>query len=68
MATSSASVRYFDLVREMKDAVRRIEDITEALWGTGVNRSTVSELNQKIYGRWKPGATGRSKATTRMYF
>jgi hypothetical protein len=52
MATSSASVRYFDLVREMKDAVRRVEDITEALWGTRVSRSTVSELNQKIYGRW----------------
>ncbi len=31
-------------------SVRRIEDITEALWGTRVSASTVSELNQKIYG------------------
>jgi transposase-like protein len=30
-------------------SVRRIEDITEALWGTKVSPSTVSELNQKIY-------------------
>ena len=32
-------------------SVRRIEDITEALWGTRVSSSTVSELNQKIYGK-----------------
>src|SRR5436190_12268605 len=31
-------------------SVRRVEDITEALWGTRVSRSTVSELNKKIYG------------------
>lgn len=30
-------------------SVRRIEDITHALWGTRVSPSTVSELNQKIY-------------------
>jgi putative transposase len=30
-------------------SVRRLEDITEALWGTRVSPSTVSELNQKIY-------------------
>jgi putative transposase len=30
-------------------SVRRVEDITEALWGTRVSSSTVSELNQKIY-------------------
>jgi transposase-like protein len=29
-------------------SVRRVEDITEALWGTRVSPSTVSELNQKI--------------------
>jgi putative transposase len=29
-------------------SVRRVEDITEALWGTKVSPSTVSELNQKI--------------------
>src|SRR5262249_8749508 len=32
-------------------SVSRIEDITEALWGTKVSPSTVSELNQKIYAR-----------------
>ena len=32
-------------------SVRRVEDITEALWGTRVGSSTVSELNQKIYER-----------------
>lgn len=31
-------------------SVRRVEDITEALWGTRVSPSTVSDLNQKIYG------------------
>jgi Transposase, Mutator family len=30
--------------------VRRVEDITEALWGTRVSPSTVSDLNKKIYG------------------
>ena len=30
-------------------SVRRVEDITEALWGTRVSPSTVSELNKKIY-------------------
>jgi putative transposase len=32
-------------------SVRRVEDITEALWGQRVSPSTVSELNQKIYGQ-----------------
>ena len=32
-------------------SVRRVEDITEALWGTRVSPSTVSRLNKKIYGR-----------------
>jgi transposase-like protein len=32
-------------------SVRRVEDITEALWGTRVKPSTVSDLNQKIYER-----------------
>lgn len=32
-------------------SVRRVEDITEALWGTRVSPSTVSHLNQKIYGQ-----------------
>lgn len=32
-------------------SVRRVEDITEALWGTRVSPSAVSELNQKLYVR-----------------
>lgn len=32
-------------------SVRRVEDITQALWGTRVKPSTVSDLNQKIYAR-----------------
>jgi putative transposase len=32
-------------------SVRRVEDITQALWGTRVSATTVSELNQKIYGK-----------------
>jgi len=39
-------------------SVRRVEDITQALWGTRVSPSTVSELNQKM-----SGATGRSAAS-----
>ena len=31
-------------------SVRRLQDITEALWGTRVSPSTVLELNKKIYG------------------
>jgi Transposase, Mutator family len=31
-------------------SVRRVEDITEALWGTRVSPATVSDLNKKIYG------------------
>jgi len=37
-------------------SVRRVEDITEALWGTRVSSGTVSNLNQKIYKqieRWR---------------
>jgi putative transposase len=32
-------------------SVRRIEDITQALWGTRVSAGTVSELNKKVYSR-----------------
>ena len=42
-------------------SVRRVEDITEALWGTRVSPSTVSDLNKKIYGTieaWRPGRSG----------
>ena len=32
-------------------SVRRVEDITEALWGIKVGAGTVSDLNQKMYKR-----------------
>ena len=32
-------------------SVRRVEDITEALWGMRVSAGTVSDLNQKLYQR-----------------
>ncbi|OEJ63612.1 IS256 family transposase [Magnetovibrio blakemorei] len=32
-------------------SVRRVEDITEALWGTRVSSGTVSNLNKKIYAQ-----------------
>lgn len=32
-------------------SVRRVEDITQALWGTRVSPQAVSNLNKKIYGR-----------------
>jgi len=32
-------------------SVRRVEDITEALWGTRVSPGTVSRLNRKIYAQ-----------------
>lgn len=32
-------------------SVRRLEDVTELLWGSRVSASTVSNLNQKVYGK-----------------
>ena len=32
-------------------SVRRVEDITEVLWGSRVSPSTISYLNQKIFER-----------------
>jgi len=32
-------------------SVRRVEDITQALWGTRVSPSTVRDLNKKVYAR-----------------
>jgi len=32
-------------------SMRRVEDITEALWGSRVSPSTISELNQKVAGQ-----------------
>ena len=33
------------------ESVRRVEDISEALWGTRVSAGTVSKLNQQMYER-----------------
>lgn len=32
-------------------SVRRVEDITQALWGTRVSPGTISELNKKVYAQ-----------------
>lgn len=45
--------------------MRRVEDITEALWGTRVSPSTVSELNQKVAGQieaWRNQPIARQHA------
>lgn len=34
-------------------SVRRVEDITQALWGTAVSPATVSNLNKKVYANIK---------------
>ena len=42
-------------------SVRRVEDITELLWDSRVSASTVSNLNQKVYGKieeWRNRAIG----------
>src|SRR5882672_10246530 len=44
-------------------SVRRVEDITEALWGSRVSPSTVSDLNRKIYGTIEAWRDGQSKAS-----
>ena len=45
-------------------SVRRVEDITEALWGSKVSPATISELNKKAYVHiedWrKPPLAGRA--------
>jgi transposase-like protein len=45
-------------------SVRRVEDITEALWGTRVSPSTVSQLNKKIYEKIE---TWRNRPLERSY-
>ena len=45
-------------------SVRRVEDITEALWGTRVSPSTVSDLNKKIYATIDVWRNRRSRAST----
>jgi putative transposase len=45
-------------------SMRRVEDITEALWGSRVSPSTISELTRRWPDRSRRGATNRSKAST----
>jgi hypothetical protein len=46
-------------------SVRRVEDITEALWGTRVSPSTVSNLNQN-YAKIEAWRNGGSRASIRI--
>ncbi len=41
-------------------SVRRVEDISEVLWGTRVSPGTVSNLNRRSTRRSRPGGPGRS--------
>lgn len=45
-------------------SVRRVEDITEALWGTRVSAGTVSKLNGEIYERIE---TWRNRPVTESF-
>jgi putative transposase len=45
-------------------SVRRVEDITEALWGTHVSPGTLSQLNKKIYSKIE---TWRNRPLTEKY-
>lgn len=45
-------------------SVRRVEDVTEMLWGSRVSASTVSSLNQKVYGKIEEW---RNRPITREY-
>ncbi len=45
-------------------SMRRVEDITEALWGTRVSASAVSGMAQKVYGTSNGSLKVRSYSTT----
>ena len=47
-------------------SVRRVEDITEALWGTKVSPATISNLNKKAYEHIEHGAAGHCPVTIPM--
>jgi putative transposase len=49
-------------------SVRRVEDITQALWGTRVSPSTVSNLNKKVYGVLKMAQRAPSRANSYTCF
>ena len=43
-------------------SVRRVEDITEALWGSKVSPATISDLNKKAYVHIEDCGTALCKA------
>ena len=48
-------------------SIRRVEDITEALWGTKVSPGTISNLNKKRMNISKPGAPVRFPGNIHMF-
>ena len=44
-------------------SVRRIEDITEVLWGSKVSAGTISEMNKKVYGHIEEWRNRQLKST-----
>ena len=48
-AAGCCSKRLFVVLMRVRLSVRRVEDITEALWGSKVSPATISELNKKAY-------------------
>ena len=44
-------------------SVRRVEDVTEALWGAKVSPGTVSELNKKVYAQIEAWRSRELKST-----
>ena len=48
-AAGCCSKRLFVVLMRVRHSVRRVEDITEALWGSKVSPATISELNKKAY-------------------
>lgn len=48
-------------------SVRRVEDITEALWGTKVSPGTISNLNKKAYEHIESWAPDHYNITLLMY-
>jgi putative transposase len=49
-------------------SVRRVEDITDALWRALVSPATVSDLNRGSMRRSRRGATGRSRVSMPTLF
>ena len=45
-------------------STRRIEDVSEILWGSSVSAATVSNLNEKAFASVGGGGTARSSAPT----